>query len=70
MDREMELEILVMLRGYIEDITGYECVALIDGDDILIRCGDTRILTDKVIFLDVMGDLVDFHADGCICRCE
>jgi hypothetical protein len=70
LDRELELELLVLLRGYIEDITGHECIAYIEDDDILISCGSTRILTDKVIFMDVCGDLVDFHADGFIYRCE
>lgn len=68
MDRELELEILVMLRGYIEDLTGSEVVAYIDDDEILISCGTTRILTDKVIFEDVIGDLVSFRDDGFICR--
>jgi len=70
MDRELELELLVLLRGYIEDITGHECIAYIEDDDILISCGSTRILTDKVIFTDVMGDLVTFHSDGFIYRRE
>ena len=68
MDRELELEILVILRGYIEDVPENECVAYIEDDEILISCGSTRILTDKVIFEDVLGDLVNFRHDGFITR--